>query len=424
MTSWVRYVAALAIALALVGLGFAGLITGPVAMGPILPLVILVLDTPVLFAFAVGLFAVSLLLYLSSLHAEDPSRLVSAGPEVEALVPVYDDSAVLHRSVEGLIDSEYGNLTVTVVAEPDDRASIDRAAELAAEHDDVAYLVNEARQGTKAGALNTAIERSDADIVGLFDADQQPHPKLLAHAVAYLQDHDAVRVRSLPKPTDGVIESEAYYEYLLLFFLPQKLARFVLGFQIVGTRSVLLRREVFEEVGLFNEETLTEDIDFTHKCHQAGVSIRELCYYPCFEEAPHRLDDWWWQRVRWVRGHVEVGHDHLQKWRNLFDPAFLGSLVTLAGTFAAGVLLAFTLPKLALAGLSSPVFVGTALATLYAVALATRAVDNRVAGTDGFELSWLLMPAFFSLYGLVIVQVLVGYVVGWDAEWYQVDKQA
>jgi len=417
-----KYAVALAVSLAVAGLWLSGLV--PLAVGPVLPLVVFLFDTPVLLAFAVGVLAVSFLLYLWRLYEEDPSRLVYAGPEVEAIVPVYGDSAVLHQSVEALADSAYEGLTVTIVPEPDDRASVDRAAELADRHDCVRYLVNEARPGTKAGALNTAIEHSDADIVALFDADQRPHPELVPHAVASLDDHDAARVRSLPDPSGGAIESEAYYEYLLLFFLPQKLARFALGFRVVGTRSVLLRREVFERVGLFDEETLTEDIDFTHRCHQAGVSVRELCYYPCFEEPVHRLDDWWWQRVRWIRGHLEVGHGHLREWRDLFDPAFAGSLVTLAGTFAAGAVLALAVPKLALAALSSPASVGSGLVALYGVALATRYVDNRTAGTDGFGLSWLLLPVFFSLYGLVIVQVLVGYAVGREGEWYRAEKQA
>ena len=424
MPTWGRSLLGLLVVVAILGFVGASLAADLLVADPPLSVLLLVLDVRVLLAVAVGVFATALALYLYYLWDEDPSRLVHGGREVEALVPVYRDSEVMHRSVEGLVGSEYEDLTVTIVPEPDDSASLSRARELAADHPEVRCLVNEARQGSKAGALNAAIERSEADVIAMFDADQEPHPKLLSHAVAHLDEYDAARVRSLPSPAGGLVESEAYYEYLLLFFLPQKLAKALLGLEVVGTRSVLVERSVFEEVGPFDEATLTEDMDFTHRCHQAGVSVRELLYYPCFEQPAHALGDWWWQRVRWMTGHAEVGHSQLQSWRGGFDADAVGSALTLAGTFAAGAVLSTTAPKLVLAGLSNPVPVLAGLAGLYGVSLATRAFDNRTAGMDGYETAWLLVPVFLSLYGLVVVQALAGYALGWEGEWYRAEKQA
>jgi cellulose synthase/poly-beta-1,6-N-acetylglucosamine synthase-like glycosyltransferase len=417
-----RYGLGAAVVLAVLVLGAASLAADVAAVGPPLSLVLLVLDVRVLLGLAATALGLGFLLYAYYLHAEDPSRLVDAGRDVEALVPVYEDTGVMHRSVEGLLASDYEDLTVTVVCEPDDAATVRRARELAGTHEDVRYLINEARRGSKAGALNVAVERSDADVLALFDADQEPHPRLVSHAVAALETHDVARVRSLPRPS-GRIESEAYYEYLLLFFLPQKLGKALLGLEVVGTRSVLIERAVFERVGLFDEETLTEDMEFTHRCHQAGMAVRELLYYPAFEQPAHTLRDWWWQRVRWMTGHAEVGHVQLRRWRGQFDRDVLGSLLTLVGTFAAGVVMSTTVPKLALAALSDPLAVVAGLCGLYAVALATRAVDNRSAGLTGYGWAWLLLPVFLSLYGLVIVQALASYALGWDGEWYRADKQ-
>ena len=423
MASPRRYLLAALVAVPVLGLAGLALVGDLLRADPPLSLALLVLDTRVLLGLAVAIFAVSFLLYLYSLSREDPDALVHSGRPVEALVPVYDEPAVMHRSVEHLAASTYEDLTVTVVCEPDDDPCIERAAELAAEHDRVRYVVSD-RPGSKAGALNHGIERSDADAIAMFDADQEPHPELIAHGMAALEDHDVARVRSLPRPADGLLEAMAYYEYLLLFFLPQKLVRYLLGLGFAGTRSVLVEREVFERVGRFNEDHLTEDMDFTHRVHQADLSIRELSYYPCFEESAHTLRDWWGQRVRWMTGHVAVGHSHVRDWRNLLDPDFLGSLVTLAGTFAAGVVLAVTLPKLALAALGDPLAVAAGLGGIYGVSLVTRAVDNRTAGTDGFGLAWLLLPVTLTLFGLVIVQVIFRYAAGREGGWYRAEKHA
>lgn len=391
-------------------------------LGTLLSVLNIVLDTRVWLAVGVVIFGVSLLLYVWSLVRENPDALVRSGPPVEAVVPVYDEPEVVHRSVEQLAASTYEDLTITIVCEPDDQPSIDRAAELAAGHERVRYIVNR-RPGSKAGALNDAIERSDAEVIAMFDADQEPHPELIAHGMAALGAHDIARVRSLPRPT-GLVESVAYYEYLLLFFLPQKLARSLLGLGVVGTRSVLIEQSVFDEVGRLDEESLTEDMDFTHRCHQANLSIRELSYYPCFEEAAHTVRDWWGQRVRWITGHVSVCHCHVRDWRNLPDPAYLSSVLSLVGTFVVGVALSLTVPKLVLSAIATPVPVIAGLGGIYGVTLATRAIDNKTTGVEGIDLAWLLVPVALTLFGLVVVRVLVSYAIGWDANWYQVEKHA
>ncbi len=426
MASWLRALVGVCFVVAVLGLALASLVVGFVDLGPVLSLVFLAVDVRLLLWLAVGIFLLGFVLYLLALRAEDPDALAFDGPSVEAVVPVYRDAGVMHRSVEGLVATEYESLAITIVTEPDDEASADRAADLAAEHDTVSHLVNDERRGSKAGALNTAIERSDADVIAMFDADQEPHPKLVPHAMARLEtppaDADVARVRSLPDPSGGLLEAMAYYEYLLLYFLPQKVVRAVLGMAFAGTRSVLVRRSVFEEVGLFSEGHLAEDLDFTHRCHQANVDIAELLYYPTFEEPAHTLRDWWGQRIRWMAGQVAVSGSHLRNWRALVDPETLGSVLTLVGTLVAGVLLSMTVPKVAIGLVTSPLVVGGGLVALYGVCLATRLVDDRSAGMEGVGVAWLLMPVTLSLFGLVIVQVVLAYAFDRDFGWHSVEK--
>lgn len=419
-----QYILGVPLGLAIVGLGATALFADALPVGQPFESLLLVFDVRLLLGLAVAIFAASFVLYLLALRGEDASRVVSEGRTVEAIVPVYRDADVMDHSVECLADSRYADLTITIVPEPNDEASRERARELTETHDRVRTLVNDQRQGSKAGALNHAIEHSDADVIALFDADQKPHPKLIPHAMAYLDSADIARVRAIPDPSSGIVESVAYYEYLLLYFLPQKLVRFLVGLNMAGTRSILLERSVFDEVGLFQEDTLTEDLDFAHRCHQAGLTNRELLYYPTMEAPAHTLRDWWGQRLRWMTGSVEVGHGQLGNWRSLLDREVLGSLVTVLGTYAAGILMAVALPKLVLGLALHPITVGAGLAGLYAVPVATRLVDNRTADMDGLGVGWLLLPLALTLYGLVIVQAVLSYVLGLDREWYSVEKSA
>ena len=421
MASWVDYVLGPALVLGIAGLATLSLFqqADPLTLDP--SLVLLLFDTRVLVLVATGIFGGSVLLYLYYLAGEDPSATLTGGRTVEAIVPVHKDADVMHRSVEALLASAYEDLVVTVVCEPDDEASRDRAEELAADDPAVSVAVNDG-PSSKAAALNTVIERSTADVIALFDADQEPHPQLIPHAMASLEEADIARVRSVPRPSGGLLEAVVYYEYLVLFFLPQKLARALFGFNFAGTRSILLNASVFDEVGTFREDTLTEDLEFSHRVLEAGVDVRELLYYPTFEEPAHSLRDWWGQRTRWMSGQVEVSTGQLRDWRRLLDRSVLGSLVTSLGTFVAGTLMVMTIPKLALGLVTSPAIVGGGLAAIVAALLATRLVDGRTAGVEGVWAAWLLLPLAVTAYGLVIIQVVFEHAIGLESDWYSVDK--
>ncbi len=422
MASWTEYLLGPLIVVSTLAVATLSLLQHTVPLRADATLVLLVFDTRVLVTVAVGIFAASFLLYLHYLRGEDPSDLVDSGRTVEAIVPAFREAAVLDQSVEGLVAAAYEDLTITVVCEPEDTATIDRARQLSEAHDAVDYLCNTDRESSKAGALNAAIERSDADVVAIFDADQQPDPNLVPYAMAALDEYDAVRGRSLPRPDGGVLESLIYYEYLVLFFLPQKLARAAVGFNLAGTRSVFIEAAVFDEVGTFQEDSLTEDLEFSHRCHAAGVAIRELMHYPTTEEPAHNLRDWWGQRVRWMSGQVAVSRAQLADWRSLSGRRVAGSLVASLGTFVAGTLMAMTVPKLALGLLASPLVVGGGLAAVFALLLATRYVDTRVAGLEGFGLAWPLLPFAVTLYGLVVLQVVFESALGIENDWYSVEK--
>jgi hypothetical protein len=74
-----------------------------------------------------GVVSLSSLLFLLSARREQATPR-SAGPTVTAIVPVYRDAAALHRSVESLRASDYENLDICVVCEPDDHRSRRRAS--------------------------------------------------------------------------------------------------------------------------------------------------------------------------------------------------------------------------------------------------------------------------------------------------------
>jgi len=458
------------------GLAFAAVVAAVLTLGYVkgavvitLPVPPAVASDPVVVPQAVvaclsisGLFCCSALVLFGQLaQSTTDEPLPSEGESVAAVVPVHRDATALHRSVESLLASSYEDLHVYVVAEPGDDASIRRAREYATD-DRVTVLVNTRYSGSKAGAINYAAEETDEERLAVFDADERVHPQFVASAVAKLDDCDVVQGRTVPEP-DGVVETVAYYESVLLGDLSKRLLTTVTEFTMAASRSIVLRRAAFERVGGYDPAMLTEDYDFAFRCYEAGLDVREQLACASTIEGAHTATDWWGQRKRWMTGYAQVLHGllvdcsrpdggsgpdpdlqsgrvpttradggdpvrtgwtdrverRLRNYRTLLSPlicgaSVVGNLFLLSLLSKAVVLVQFG----ALAWLALPA------ATLASVALALRVHDARVGrlAGNGVGVGWLLAPVVLPLYGLVAVKATVEYPLSWDGEWYSVAK--
>ncbi|MFB6142855.1 MAG: glycosyltransferase family 2 protein [Halorientalis sp.] len=364
---------------------------------------------------------VSTLAFLAQLRS-DPSAVRTDGPSVIAVVPVYRDADVLERSVRSLLGSGYANLEIAVVCEPDDAASKRRAAELAT-HDRVTALVNTRYPGSKAGAINYAVEQTESAHVGVFDADELVHPEFVGAAVADLADCDVVQGRTVPQPT-GLVEELAYYESVLLGYVSSRLLTLLTGFRMAVSRAVVVRREPLECVGGYDEAMLTEDFRFAFDCYTEGLDVREELARPSRIEAAHSLSDWWGQRKRWMTGYAQVLHRLVG---DLWPPAGYRDVTAaaLCGGIVAGSL--FMLSLLAKFGVlvlvGAQALVVAPVAAVVAVTGLVRVHDWRTGAVDGLGWAWLLVPLVFPLYSLTAIKAVVEYLSTWDGGWYRVEKE-
>jgi cellulose synthase/poly-beta-1,6-N-acetylglucosamine synthase-like glycosyltransferase len=113
------------------------------------------------------------------------------------------------------------------------------------------------------------------------------------------------------------------------------------GFSTFTGGHALFRREVFDEFGLFNEDVLTEDIDFAVKLHAAGYQIAVLPQMQSWEEAPTSVRSLVRQRKRWTRGWIQVWRTHAGHILKMKKAAFfkrLDILISLTCAVVSGLL--------------------------------------------------------------------------------------
>ena len=373
-------------------------------------------------------FAATLLLssavFLFDLVRDRPPRdAPTTGETVAAIVPVYGDASILHRSVESLLASRYRDVRVYVVCEPGDAATIDRARELA-ERDRVSLLINDRDPGSKAAAVDYAVDATGGDYIGVFDADERVHPEFVASAVAELGTCDLVQGRTLPRP-GGPFETTAYYESVLLGYLTHRLLGVLTGFRMAASNAVVMRRSAYDRVGGYDPTMLTEDFDFAFRCYEAGVRVREELSYPSEIDAAHTLADWWGQRKRWMTGYAQVFHRRLRWVRPVDAPRSVLSLLICGGAVLGNLVLLSLVPQLiVLATVGAGATVGIVLGTVWAIALGVRWIDARADHVDGVGVGWLFVPLVLPLYSLAAIKGIVEYPLSWEGEWYRVRKEA
>lgn len=372
---------------------------------------------------SIGLFTIAIgitgFLLAYDVWRDEPAELLRSGPPVQAIVPAYRDAGVVDESVTGLLENEYDPLEISIVVEPDDDRTRIRAEALASRYERVECLVND-RPGSKATAINCAVEHSSADHFVVFDADERASPDFVATAMGELLGAvDVFQGRRIPRPT-GAVETLAYCERVVVQ-TGYLVGEFV-GFTHCQSSATGFTREAFDAVGGYMD-VLTEDIYFSHQCHREGLTVTQNRRCTSSMEAPHTLRDLWGQRKRWRIGHVQVSHLRIREAlagdRDLTDAVAVGRAV--GAVLAGGALLVLTSQLLFLALIDSSVAV-VPFVTIFATILGVwsrDALDGRI-GRPSWTIA--LAPLVYLGHGVLTVKAAFEYALTWGGEWYQVTK--
>ena len=275
------------------------------------------------FCFAVEVLALfdALILYLAFLRASDrhaeadahEARLRSLPPEatpsVDLYIPTFNESLeVLEKTITGALCLEYPNFKIWVL--DDGRRPWLKAF---CEAKGVGYLTRPDNAHAKAGNINHALTKTDADFVAIFDADFIPQRNFLIRTMGFFED-----------PRVGIVQvPHAFYNYdptqsslALQKALPDDQRFF---FEAVmpsrdgwdaafccGSNSVT-RREALRSVGdALPTDSITEDMLLSIALLRNGYITRYLCERLAFGLAPEGLKAFFVQRKRWARGAMQI----------------------------------------------------------------------------------------------------------------------
>ena len=269
---------------------------------------------------------------------------------VSVLVPAYNEQDSIRETVETILKSNYKNILEVIIlndGSKDDTLKISR--ELEKEYGKVKIL-NKENSG-KADSLNQGIKISKGDLIAVVDADSFPDSHAISSMVGFFNEErtGAVTTRILVRKKDNMLRKMQAIEYKVIAFT-RKLLGFIDSIYVTPGPMALYRRSALVDIGGFDKNNMTEDIEATWHLLHKGYSVKMSFVAKSTSIAPKTLKQWMKQRIRWNIG----GYQTILKYKNnFFKKGMLGlfilpffSISLVLGTFGLGIIIYITFKRI------------------------------------------------------------------------------
>lgn len=185
---------------------------------------------------------------------------------VSVIVPVYNRADLIGLVIEAILRQSYPPKEIIVV----DDGSTDSTGEVVKRYP-VRYIYQENRG--PASARNRGFEVSSGEIVAFLDSDCIAREEWLENLI---KGFDSIEVGAVAGSYD-IANPEAILSRLIHEEIKWRHSRFKRFVRVFGSYNVAIRREVFKEVGGFDQSYRTasgEDNDLSYMILRGGYKIR------------------------------------------------------------------------------------------------------------------------------------------------------
>ena len=169
------------------------------------------------------------------------------------------------------------------------------------------YLTRPGTRDAKAGNINAALPRTDADIIAIFDVDHVPEPEFLERSLGYFADPNVgfVQVMLTFRNAKKSWFARAAAESCFDFFNPTSMGMDRLGSATLIGSNALIRRRALASIGGYRAG-LAEDLATSIALHAEGWKSTYVAEPLAPGLAPADVAAWFTQQLKWARGVFEV----------------------------------------------------------------------------------------------------------------------
>ncbi len=238
-------------------------------------------------------------------------------PDVAIHLPIYNEKYVIHRLVAACarMAEMYGieRVKILIIDDSDDDTA-DIVDELVKDyrekHFRIESLRREFRHGYKAGALQTAVDRTQEEFIAIFDADFIPPADFLVETMPFfIQDErlGIIQCRWSHINRDYNLLTRAIAIGIDVHFLIEQAGRYATGcFQNFNGSGGVFRKKALLKAGGWQSDTLTEDLDVSYRIQFCGYRILYLKDVQSPGEVPPTVPSYKKQQGRWACGSLRT----------------------------------------------------------------------------------------------------------------------
>jgi cellulose synthase/poly-beta-1,6-N-acetylglucosamine synthase-like glycosyltransferase len=235
--------------------------------------------------------------------SHETGRKAGKLPMVSVLIPAHNEEESIEMTLKSVQALDYPKNLIEIIVIDD--ASTDNTRESIKRAGGATLLINKKNMG-KARSLNRAIKIAKGEYIACIDADSTVDRGILKKMIGHFGDPEVACVTpalKVMKPRNFLEKIQAA-EYLLNIFLRKSLDVIDSIHVTPGVFSVY-RKSVLAEVGGFDENNLTEDMEIALRIHEAGYRITNSLDAISYTICPSTLGSLFKQRLRWYRGALQ-----------------------------------------------------------------------------------------------------------------------
>ena len=243
---------------------------------------------------------------------------------ISIMIPAHNETEHIEETVLSVLKTRYPIYEIIII---DDCSTDDtpiKIDKLARTYDNVRAIHLKQNKG-KAAALNVGALAARYDILMVIDADAILEPDAMAYMARHFKYGPRVgAVTGNPRVRNRttLLEKLQVAEYSSIIGIIKRTQR-ILGkiFTISGVMAAFRKSAIFD-VGLWDPDMITDDINITWKLEKRFWDIRYETQALCWTIVPHSLKGLWNQRLRWAQGGCEVLLRHLNVWKDIRNRRF------------------------------------------------------------------------------------------------------
>ncbi len=238
---------------------------------------------------------------------KDKEATLKKFPYVTVAIPAYNEEKNIKETINSVLNLDYpkDKFELVIVNDGSTDKTEETVKEIIRNREDFNIKLFSQKNSGKGAALNKALFIAKGEFFAPLDADSTIRGDALKKILPVFADENTAAVLPLMKVKDpkSILQRLQWCEYLINLFYKKLMASLDCIHVAPGPFSTY-RKSVIKQLGGFDENNLTEDLEITLRLQKHNYKIVQLFNTEVYTKSPRTFKELYKQRNRWYKGTI------------------------------------------------------------------------------------------------------------------------